>query len=115
MVQNRRNGDKNILVIYEEIAKIKTIIQEIHQRQVEQTIPILEKLNECLYGNGKCGLIAEHAVVKEKLCDLESVGKWVKTIAISVIGAIITFAFGYGILFKTVEYVKDLILKHINL
>lgn len=71
---DNRESDKkvNILiqqlaVLHDAITRIELKQQEISMRQQEMTIPTLIKLEKCIYGNGKKGLMDEHAVCQEKL------------------------------------------------
>ena len=54
-------------ILHDTIARIELRQQEIGMRQQELTIPSLQKIERCLYGNGKKGLMEEHAICQEKL------------------------------------------------
>ena len=49
------------------IDEIVSLVKEIHQRQVERTIPAIEKIENTLYGNGKIGICEEVANIKTSL------------------------------------------------
>jgi len=53
-------------------------INEIHQRQTEQTIPMIEKLDKRIFGNGKKGLCDEVNEIKSAISLLDNAFRWLK-------------------------------------
>ena len=69
------------------IDRIEKLVEEIHQRQIEVTIPGLEGMKKTLYGNGKPGLCETVTKLDTKI----TMTAWVLGLAISIIGASIAF------------------------
>lgn len=110
-----RKEDEHLSAISSEINEMKLMIGEIHQRQIEITLPELKQLHEKISGNGKNGLVAELAVCTEKLQNIESIKRWLASIILTLMLTIGTFIYGYGKLFKQVEIVSDFIMQHVSL
>lgn len=109
--QDRRSPDGRIDEIQNIIIEMQKLQQEIHQRQLEKTIPVLEKLEKCLYGNGEAGLLEEHVACKEQMKAYGRLSDKVGNILITLIGSIAAFIFGYGIMYFKVEHLWKLVVK----
>ncbi len=116
MDYNKRVNDAMLKSMKDSLDSLKLLVREISQRQSEFTIPKLENLEKCMFGNGQPGIIAEHIACQQKLIninnDLEGIQAIKRTMhktLVTVILAILTFAVGYGILLGKVEMlVKDI-------
>jgi hypothetical protein len=72
----------------ERIEMIEKLVREIHQRQVEFTLPALADVKKTIYGNGKPGLCE----IVTKLDTKINTTSWAFSIAISALAVIIAIA-----------------------
>jgi len=69
-------------------------INEMHQRQNERTIPMIEKLDKRIFGNGKIGLCDEVNEIKSAVSLLDNAMKWFKFyITFSISALVFLFMF----------------------
>lgn len=95
MTENKileREYDKklNLLIqqigtLQESIARMELKQQEIGMRQTEITIPTLLELKNCIWGNGKPGLLREHAICQKKIEGYDKITDKLMGIIITII------------------------------
>jgi hypothetical protein len=101
----KRYYDEHMEAISKELIAMKMLLMQLHQRQNEFTIPKLTNIELRLFGNGKKGLLEEHAICQQKLNHLDGLRGWVKSMAVALAVAIISFAVGYGKLIISVDLI----------
>jgi hypothetical protein len=89
---DNRNYDKKIDLIVQQIGKLQEDITQVKQRQVEFTIPRLEKLAEC-FDN----LLREHILCKSKIDTAASLGGKVSGIIFTLILYAFVFVGSYAV------------------
>jgi hypothetical protein len=67
MFEERRAND-------EKLNELIVLVKEIHQRQIERTIPAVEKMEKVIYGNGKPGLCDRVGIIETSLNNVKWVG-----------------------------------------
>jgi hypothetical protein len=84
-------------VLQDAIVRIELKQQEISIKQIEITVPTLLKLESCLHGNGRPGLLKEHALCQDKL---QRYDKMTDKIVAIIITLVLQFLFtGAGMAF----------------
>jgi hypothetical protein len=78
---NQRNNRRDD----ERINTIESLVKEIHQRQIEITLPMIEEMKNTVYGNGKPGLCDAVSRMDTKI----NMTAWIFGIAISCLGVLV--------------------------
>jgi hypothetical protein len=112
---NRRRYDKQFDVLKADVNIIKEGVAEIHQRQTEITIPKIQAIEKCLYGNGDIGLLEEHVLCKERLNNLIALKIWVIAISGTLVAAVIGYAVAVGKIIQTIDFIRSLLTKHLGI
>jgi ribosomal protein L19 len=76
MFEERRASD-------EKLNELISLVKEIHQRQIERTIPAVESLEKVIYGNGKPGLCDRVSVIETSLTSV----KWFGGVVIALLSS----------------------------
>jgi hypothetical protein len=97
----------------ERINRVVQLVTELHQRQIEVTIPKLMRIEKEIYGNGKPGLLKEYACMMGKFNEITSYANWIKGMFLTIVIGLITYAFGYGQLYMKVENIAKELAAHL--
>lgn len=87
MAYNRRSSDGKLDEIYAIVLETAAKTREVHQRQIEITIPNIRELNVIVKGNGKPGLCDRMTVMETGFLIM----KWVIGVSIPFLMLLIAF------------------------
>lgn len=110
-MEEERYYDKKIDLLVQQLGNMNVILTQIQQRQSDFTIPKLEKIEHCLFGNGKIGLVEEHIICLDRQKIYEKLAGKVSGLIIAITLSTVTFLTGYAVLFFKVSYIWDKLIK----
>ena len=115
MILEIRHEQKSIA---SDLVNTKQEIKTLGQRQMEMTVPMLDKLTKKLFGNGTVGLLDEHVSCQEKiksiqgqLDQIDGLKIWVRNLVFTLAGSAIAVIAAFSVMLFQVKELWRLIVK----